>query len=68
MVNKRRKSDGCYLNLDEVASIIDEAYPIALQRAALETFEGQYDEIALGQKVNEAEIKAEAMRMIGNDL
>ena len=64
LVNRRRKTGGWYLTLEEISPIVDEAYPSALQRAALEAFEGQFNEEEINQKVNETEIKTEALGMI----
>jgi hypothetical protein len=64
LVNKRRKTGGWYLTLEEISPIIDEAYPPALQRASLEVFEGQFSEEEINQKVNETVIKTEALAMI----
>ena len=55
-VNKRRKSKGFYANFDELKQIIEEAYEMALSRAALEAFEGQFSEEELSDKIDRTEI------------
>ncbi|MDI6794376.1 MAG: DUF29 family protein [bacterium] len=63
-VNKRRKARGYYLTPEEVSEIIDDAWETALARAALEAFEGQYDEVKLGAKIDEEQIKQKAFQLI----
>jgi lipopolysaccharide biosynthesis regulator YciM len=41
--NKRRKSGGTYLSVQELTEIIEESYQLALLRASLEAFEGRFD-------------------------
>jgi Zn-finger nucleic acid-binding protein len=65
-VNKRRKSGGVYLDGTELRDIIADAYQPALERAALETFEGRYDDQELGRKVDRAAIKAKASEMVSS--
>lgn len=63
--NQRRKSSGTYLDEAALRTVIGEAYRPALKRAALEAFEGQYDEHTLAQKVDRAAIENEALtRMV----
>jgi hypothetical protein len=63
-INKRRKAGGYYLNSNELSEIIAEAYETALEKAALEAFEGQYDEIQLSQKIDKASILIQALQFI----
>ena len=63
-VNKRKKAGGYYLSKEELEQIVAEAFPTALLRASLEAFEGQYDEIELGAKIDEAQIKSEGIKLI----
>ncbi|MBW4641586.1 MAG: DUF29 domain-containing protein [Goleter apudmare HA4340-LM2] len=62
--NKRRKSGGFYLNQAELIDILQQAYPIALKRAALEAFEGRYEAEELAVMVDEPAILAEALQLI----
>ena len=62
--NKRRKAGGCYLTKDELQEAIDEIYQTALDMASLEAFEGQYDELELATKIDEKQIKKEALNLI----
>ena len=63
-INRRRKSDGRYVDNSELSEIITEAYQPALELAALEAFEGQYDEQELNQKVDRAAIERKALELI----
>jgi len=47
-----------------LCEILTEAYQPALERAALEAFEGRYDEVELGQKVDRATIEQKALELI----
>jgi uncharacterized protein DUF29 len=63
-VNKRYKSRGTYLSAAELCEVLTEAYLPALERAALEAFEGRYDDVELGQKVDRATIEQQAVELI----
>lgn len=63
-VNKRRRSGGWYLTKEELLETLDEAYQTALEKAALEAFEGQYDESEISNKINKEKIKEEAFQLI----
>src|SRR5262249_55751310 len=63
-VNKRRKSGGTYLDEAELREIIAEVYQPALERAALETFEGRYDDQELGQKLSRGSIEQRALELM----
>jgi len=63
-VNQRRSSGGSYLSEAELREIIAETYQSALENASLEAYGGIYDDIALGQMVNQAEIEARAWEII----
>lgn len=62
--NTRRKSGGTYLDEAELRDLIAEAYQPALERAALEAFEGLYDHEELGQKVERDTLEREALERI----
>lgn len=62
--NQRRKAQGTYLTEDEMRGVIGEAYPMALDRASLEAFEGRYDERELGHMVDRAAIQQKAYDLI----
>jgi hypothetical protein len=62
--NRRRKASGTYLSQDELSETIREAYLPALERAALEAFEGRYDADELGAMVDAAAIQREAARLL----
>jgi len=63
-INKRRKSGGFYLSIDELKEAIEEAFPSALERAALEAFEGQYLAEQLAKKINKLAIQQKALALI----
>jgi hypothetical protein len=62
--NKRSKSGGTYLSAAELYEVLTEAYQPALERAALEAFEGRYDDVELGHKVDRATVEQEALELI----
>ena len=62
--NKRRKSGGCYASEDELIETIDEAFEAAIERAALEAFEGRHDGAELAQMIDAAKIKETALTLI----
>jgi len=64
--NKRRKSGGYYIAEDELKGIIEDAWPTALLRASLETFEGRYDEVELARRIDKEQIEKESLRLILN--
>lgn len=63
-INKRRKAGGYYLSQAELATAIAERWRRALRRASLEAFEGQFDEVALAQKIDAAQVQSEALHLI----
>jgi hypothetical protein len=63
-INKRRKAGGYYLTLDELGEAVDEVYDDALGLASLETFEGRHDPPELGELVDKAQVKEQALRLI----
>jgi len=65
-INKRRKLGGYYFKIEELQECITEAYSTALKMAALETFEGQFSEEQLAQKVKQTEIEKQAYELISS--
>jgi hypothetical protein len=63
-INKRRKSGGYYLPLEELQETITEAYQTALEAAALEAFEGRHDDQELGTMIDQSAIEAQALALI----
>jgi len=63
-VNRRRKSKGTYLNEEGLQDALNEAYPIALDRASLEAFGGLYDEKKLGKMVDQVAIIEKGLALI----
>lgn len=62
-INKRKKADGYYLTNEEILQILEEAYPIAIKRAALEAFEGRYEAEELATMVNQTAILSQAIEL-----
>lgn len=63
-VNKRRKAGGYYLSKDELKESIDEIYPASLRQASLEAFAGRYSDAELAAKIDEHQIKAQALKIV----
>jgi hypothetical protein len=63
-LNKRLKSKGFYLNPRELEETLQEAYETAIDRAALEVFEGIYEVRQLQTMVNSEEMIARALTLI----
>jgi hypothetical protein len=63
-INKRRKAGGYYATEEELEEIIDDAFETALKKAALEAFEGQYNEQELVTKIDPVQIKQQAICLI----
>ena len=62
--NKRHKAKGNYLTEEELEETIVDAYELALERAALEAFEGSYEAEEIEELVNRQQIIARAMDLI----
>lgn len=62
-INKRKKADGYYLTNEELIQILEEGYPIAIKRAALEAFEGRYEAEELATMVNRSAILSQAIEL-----
>lgn len=65
--NKRRKSGGYYASEDELKETIDEAFEAAIERAALEAFEGRHDSDELKQMVDVEKVKEIAFNLINSN-
>jgi len=64
--NQMRKAKGVYLNQAGLQELLHQAYRLALAGAAIEAFEGQYDETELGQMVDRQAIEEKALSLIQN--
>jgi len=62
--NRRRKSGGYYASPEELMETIDDAFQSAVERAALEAFEGMYREGELLEMIDPEEVKAKALNLI----
>ena len=66
--NRRRKAGGVYASPEELKEILEEAFDLALKKAALEVFDGSLEEYELAGQVDKSAIITEAMReCIGQD-
>jgi hypothetical protein len=63
-INQRRKAGGYYASRDELREILEDAFDLAMKRASLEAFEGQYSEQEVAAKVLEASLIDEALHRI----
>ncbi|NJL88767.1 MAG: DUF29 family protein [Coleofasciculaceae cyanobacterium SM2_1_6] len=63
-LNKRLKTKGFYLNSAELEETLEEAYETAIDRAALEVFEGIYEVRQLQTMVKKTEIIDQALALI----
>ncbi len=62
--NKRHKAKGNYLTEAELEETIVDAYELALEKAALEAFEGRYETEEIAEMVEQQQIIARAMDLI----
>ncbi|MBE9217479.1 MAG: DUF29 family protein [Dolichospermum sp.] len=62
--NCREKAKGTYMSETELAATLEDAYDLALEKAAIEAFEGQYEAEELNQLVERQEIINKAMNLI----
>ncbi|WP_019509339.1 DUF29 family protein [Pleurocapsa sp. PCC 7319] len=65
--NKRRKADGYYLQIQELAETLEEAFEEALREASLEAFGGAYSELQILEKINKQQILNDALDLIKPD-
>lgn len=65
--NKRRKAGGYYLTPEELRLALEEVYPDAIDKAAIEVEECRYDSAILEEMVNREEILSQAMLLISSD-
>lgn len=62
--NKRRKSGGYYAKQEDLIEIIDDAFDLALEGAAIEAFGGAYNERELLEMVDVEKIKDKAISLL----
>jgi hypothetical protein len=63
-INKRRKTGGNYLTIEELKETLDDAYSSALRKGALEAFEGIYQPEEIEAMIDKNKIINQAMRLI----
>ncbi|MGA1621686.1 MAG: DUF29 family protein [Synechocystis sp.] len=66
-INKRRKTKGYYLTEGELRETLADAYDLALDKAALEAFEGRYDSQKLADLVDKISLLNQAFQLIVED-
>ncbi|OAB62733.1 hypothetical protein AY599_27170 [Leptolyngbya valderiana BDU 20041] len=64
--NQRRKSKGTYLTEEELRETLEDAYELALEKAALEAFEGRYEAEEIGKMVEFEKIVQKAIDRVEN--
>ncbi len=62
--NKRRKTGGYYLTVEELRETLEDAYELGLKGAAKEAFEGKYEAEELAEMVNQTAILDQAIGLI----
>lgn len=62
--NKRRKAGGVYLQPEELRLALEEAYPVAINKASLEVEEGRYEPEELEPMVYQKDILNQALALI----
>ncbi len=63
-INARRKAGGVYFSDTELRESLEEAFPIAIAKAASEAFGGALDEKALMKKINKKALLSETFQML----
>ncbi len=63
-MNKRRKSGGQYASAQELGELVEEAYATAIDKAALEAFEGMYSEQELAARIEVDAVKKQALALV----
>lgn len=66
-INKRRKTKGYYLTEGELRETLTDAYDLALDKAALEAFEGRCDSQKLADLVDKISLLNQAFQLIVED-
>lgn len=62
--NKRRKAGGYYLSLEELQLALEEAYPSAIDAAAVEVEEGRYQPDELEARIDRAALLKQALTLM----
>jgi hypothetical protein len=63
-INKRRKTGGNYLTIEELKETLDDAYSSALRQGALEAFEGIYQPEEIEAMIDKNKIINQALALI----
>ena len=62
--NRRRRSKGTYLSSEELKEALQDAYRIALSKAATEAFEGRYSREELAEMISYDRLMADGLSLI----
>ncbi len=62
--NQRHKAKGTYLTEDELIETLQDAYGLALEKAAIEALEGIYEKEELDKMVSREQIITRAMKLL----
>ncbi len=62
--NQRHKVKGTYLTEDELIETLEDAYGLALEKAAIEAFEGVYEKEEIEKMINREQIITMAMNLL----
>jgi pentatricopeptide repeat protein len=65
-VNQRHKSRGCYVERQELQTLITKSFQPALEYATLEAFGGVYEVQQIAQMVDRASLEQEALHLLEN--
>jgi hypothetical protein len=63
-INKRRKTGGNYLTIEELKETLDDAYSSALRQASLEAFQGIYQPEEIEAMIDKNKIINQALELI----
>ena len=66
-INKRRKASGYYLSEAELLDILEDAYEIAMKKAASEAYEGRYEAEVLAAMVDKQAILSQAIQLLDRE-
>jgi len=64
LINKKYNTSGTYFDATELKTVLKETYLLALKYAAIEAFEGRYEDDELAQMVDQNLIIEQALNLI----
>lgn len=63
-LNRKRRTNGCYLSVEEIQEAVESAWPLAMGEAALLAHENLYSNQDIEKRVDKNEITRHVLRMI----